>query len=346
MNPTLRQHRKKRILIFVSVLFLLSLFIPTPYYLFQPGSVEELSSKVMVEDGAKSTEGNMYLTTVLSARANNIYYFAYGLLDPHTSIERTKTVKGDMSDAEYKRWLNHLMTKSQQQAMIAGLTAAGEKVNIKYKGLVVRTISEQSKAKDVIEVGDQIIKVDDKPTSKVADLHSYLKEKEAGESVTVQLIRDGKEKTEDITLISMDDQAVIDAGIGISLEEAVEIDSVRKVNIRAGDIGGPSAGLMFSLEIYNQINDGKVTKGYEIAGTGTIDENGSVGQIGGIREKIAAVDKAGVDLFFIPKDIKKTDSNEKEVKEEAKKYGYAVDIVPVSTLQEAIDYLEQLPEKL
>lgn len=117
------------------------------------------------------------------------------------------------------------------------------------------------------------------------------------------------------------------------------------MKINAADIGGPSAGLMFSLEVYNQSVQGDLTKGYEIAGTGTIDMDGNVGQIGGIREKITAVNKAGMDIFFCPADINATDTNEKDVLDEAKKHGYTVKIVPVKTLQEAINYLEKLPPK-
>ncbi len=344
MTPALKNYRNNKIFIGVCVLFIISLFIPTPYYLFQPGSVEELSSKVTVEDGTKSVYGNLYLTTVLSTRANNIYYLAYSLIAPHTTLKRSETVRGNMSDAEYKRWLTHLMTKSQQQAMIAGLRAAGENVTVTHKGIVVRNISEQSNAKGIIEIGDQIVKVDHIQVAQLTDLQTYLQQKKSGDIVSIEFTRDGKRKMEKVELIPMDHEK-LDAGIGIAFEEAVDVDSLKEVSIRAGEIGGPSAGLMFSLEIYNQLNDGKITKGYEIAGTGTIDEDGIVGQIGGIREKIAAVEQAGVDIFFCPKDVKENDTNEKEVKEEIDKHGYSVEVVPVSSLQEAIDYLEKLPEK-
>lgn len=102
---------------------------------------------------------------------------------------------------------------------------------------------------------------------------------------------------------------------------------------------------MFSLEVYKQLQNRDITKGYKIAGTGTISQDGKVGQIGGIREKITAVDKADIDIFFCPKDIEPTDTNEKTVMEEAEKYGYDVKIVPVETLEEAIKFLEKLPPK-
>lgn len=103
---------------------------------------------------------------------------------------------------------------------------------------------------------------------------------------------------------------------------------------------------MFSLEVYNQIVKEDLTRGYKIAGTGTMDAEGNVGQIGGIKHKIVAAHKEDVDIFFYPRDITEYDTNEKEIKEQVKEEGYTdIKIVPVSTLKEAIEYLEKLPEK-
>ncbi|MFD1706035.1 SepM family pheromone-processing serine protease [Siminovitchia sediminis] len=336
--------RKKRIWIFLCVLFAVSLFIPTPFYVFQPGSVEELSSKVTVEEGKKEEQGNLYLTTVLSMKASNIYYLAYGLLAPHADIQRSYSVKGERTDREYQRWLEYLMESSQENAVTAGLKAAGEEVQVLPRGMIVRSISENSKAKGSIETGDILQRVDDRRIENIQDIHGYLQEKEAGDTVKVQLIRDDKERVEEVELIPLPGSAS-QPGIGIGLEEYVEVRTDKKVNIHAGEIGGPSAGLMFSLEIYRQLKEEDVTKGYEIAGTGTIDRDGNVGQIGGIAEKIAAVDQANMDIFFCPKDVHPYDTNEKEVKSEAEKYGYDVEIVPVQTLEEAIRYLNSLPPK-
>lgn len=344
MTHSMKSSRKKRILMGIFILLTVSLFIPTPYYIFQPGSVEELSSKVAVENANPSSEGKLYLTTVLSMRASNIYYLAYGLLAPHAAVERSTSVKGDMTDKEYNRWLEYLMNSSQKNAIIAGLQAAGEDVVIHAKGVVVQTVNDKSRAKGILEAGDIIHSVDDVPVRNSSDLLSYLKGKNAGDIVTVAFQRDGKKKSGDIELIPLV-HSETKAGLGIVLSDHTEMETSRNVKIQAGDIGGPSAGFMFSLEVYKQLQTEDITKGYNIAGTGTIDQNGRVGQIGGIREKIAAVDQADIDIFFCPKDIAPGDTNEIEVLEEAGKYGYDVKIVPVETLEEAIQFLEKLPPK-
>ncbi|HEY0827908.1 MAG TPA: S16 family serine protease, partial [Bacilli bacterium] len=119
----------------------------------------------------------------------------------------------------------------------------------------------------------------------------------------------------------------------------------------AGEIGGPSAGLMFALEIYNQLVDQDITKGYRIAGTGTIDTKGQVGVIGGIKYKVVAADKAGADIFFAPKDFIPEDKmylpikNTTEAMNQAKKMNTKMIVVSVDTLEDALRYLEALPPK-
>ncbi|WP_249306010.1 SepM family pheromone-processing serine protease [Lederbergia citrea] len=336
--------KKRKLLIGFCIFFIITLFIPTPYYLFRPGSVEELESKVTVEGGEKNAAGHLYLTTVLSIRASNIYYLTYGMFAKHTDLRKVEEVRGDLSDEEYGRLLEHMMSSSQHYALAAGLRAAGEEVKVQPNGIFVSSILGTSHAKGKLEIGDIILQVDDQPVEKAADFLNYLAHKKAGDTVKINFNRDGDIKTKDIQLIPLQNGAN-KAGIGIVPEDQFKLETTRNVKINAADIGGPSAGLMFSLEIYNQSTPGDITKGYEIAGTGTINMDGNVGQIGGIREKIAAVNKAGVDIFFCPADVTPADTNEKDVMDEAQKEGYNVTIVPVKTLQEAIDYLEKLPPK-
>ncbi|MCK9906873.1 hypothetical protein MXD63_43635, partial [Frankia sp. Cpl3] len=98
----------------------------------------------------------------------------------------------------------------------------------------------------------------------------------------------------------------------------------------AQGIGGPSAGLMFTLEIYDQLNtELDVTRGYRVAGTGTISADGTVGRIGGINHKIVAADKAGAEIFFAPDDAEGEISNYQEAMATAKRIGTKMRVVPV-----------------
>jgi Lon-like protease len=118
-----------------------------------------------------------------------------------------------------------------------------------------------------------------------------------------------------------------------------------KVSVKTDEIGGPSAGLMFSLEIFDQLMDEDFTKGYKIAGTGTIDSKGAVGPIGGIDQKIVAADKAGAEIFFAPNEKGTSDSNYKLAVKTASQIGSKMKIVPVDLIDDAINYLQKLPMK-
>ncbi|MEH7275544.1 S16 family serine protease, partial [Neobacillus vireti] len=115
--------------------------------------------------------------------------------------------------------------------------------------------------------------------------------------------------------------------------------------VKTDEIGGPSAGLMFTLEIYDQLMDEDFTKGYKIAGTGTIDSEGTVGPIGGIDQKIVAADKAGAEIFFAPNEKGSKDSNYNLAVKTAREIKSKIKIVPVDGIDDAINYLKKLPEK-
>lgn len=335
---------KQKISYSILLLFIITLLIPTPYYIYQPGSVEELGSKVTVEGESHPTEGNFYLTTVLSMKAVNIYYLAYGYMNSYADIRKVEQVRGDLTDEEYSLMLNHYMTSSQQNAIVAGQRAANENVRVTPSGVFVANVLEESDAKNRIYVGDIIHEIDGQTVETAEQFIEYLSNKQLDDRVRIGVERNGENFTFEVKLIQLKNSKN-KIGVGISTENQWNVQVDKEVKVDAKDIGGPSAGLMFSLQIYNQLKDEDLTKGYEIAGTGTIDMDGHVGQIGGIREKVTAVQRGNIDVFFVPKDINTYDSNEKDVLDEAKKRGYDLTIVPVATLQEAIDYLQTLPAK-
>ena len=139
-------------------------------------------------------------------------------------------------------------------------------------------------------------------------------------------------------------------GIGIGLVDHTKVTSDDKIEFSTNGIGGPSAGLMFTLDIYDQLVKEDLRKGRIIAGTGTIGEDGSVGDIGGVDMKVAAADRINADIFFVPNNpvskatLKKNPkalTNYQEAKQAAKKLGTKMKIVPVKNVQEAIDYLRK-----
>ncbi|WP_379971198.1 SepM family pheromone-processing serine protease [Ectobacillus sp. sgz5001026] len=329
--------------IVISICFITAAFIPTPYYLYQPGPAEAISPKVTVENGHKSEAGNFYLTTVLSIKARNVYDILYGLLTPHTQIRAEQDVQGTYTSEEYASLLNHMMLMSQQNAIAAALRQVGEPVTLTYEGVFVSNVVQTSKAKGIIKPGDIITSVDTHPIQNTSDFMNYIAtNKKVGQEVQIGWKHEGIEQKKDIELISID-ASKDKPGLGILPEDQFTAKTGRNVSFQTEDIGGPSAGFMFSLEIVNQLTNEDLTKGYKIAGTGTIDVDGNIGQIGGIRDKIIAAHDTGIDIFFCPKDQKPGDNNTKDILDEAAKQKYSMKIIPVATLKDAITYLQKSP---
>ncbi|NLG23547.1 MAG: hypothetical protein GX555_19210 [Actinomycetales bacterium] len=141
------------------------------------------------------------------------------------------------------------------------------------------------------------------PVAVPGDVSDILQEFEPGDVVPFTLVRDGEELDVDVpTGESEPDPQDPDADprtiIGVFL--ASDFDLPYEVTIDAGNVGGPSAGMMFSLAIYDKITPGELTGGLRIAGTGTISSDGAVGGIGGVHQKMWAAERAGVDYFLAP----------------------------------------------
>jgi PDZ domain-containing protein len=186
------------------------------------------------------------------------------------------------------------MADSQQEAVAAALGELG----IDYTSIVtVGEVIDGYPAEAVLEQGDQILTVDGDPVDGVGELSAALADAGAGTQVELGIIRDGDEQTVEIAPVaSEDDPDMVLIGIGT----AATYDFPFEVKVNLGDVGGPSAGMMLALGVYDKLTPGALTGGERIAGTGTISADGEVGPIGGIRQKMYGADAAGADWFLAP----------------------------------------------
>jgi len=159
-------------------------------------------------------------------------------------------------------------------------------------------VDEKSNFHNKLEVGDTVFAVDGQEFKSSEEFMNYVKSKDVGTEVTIEFIRQGKKLTETGKLIEL--EADKKAGIGIGLVDHTELSTDRDIAIDAGAIGGPSAGLMFTLQTYALLTQQDLRHGKEIAGTGTISFDGTVGPIGGIDKKVIAADREGAEIFFAP----------------------------------------------
>jgi Lon-like protease len=326
-----------------AILALALTFIQLPYYVTKPGIAKELSPIIQVEGGDEE-EGSFYLTTVRMGQANIIAYLL-AHISPHQMIYPMDQIlqKGE-TEEEYTYRQLHMMEGSQEAAIIVAYTHANKKIEFQYHGVYVMHVLPDMPAAKVLKPGDRLYKIDGQSFETSEQFIEYVSKKKEGDKITLTFERNGQEKTSVVRLQKFPDETD-KVGIGITLVTDREVKTTPKVTIDTNDIGGPSAGLMFSLEIYNQLVKEDLTKGYKIAGTGTINEKGEVGRIGGISQKIVAADKAGVEIFFAPNEGESADSNYREAVKTAKEIGTKMKIVPVDTFEDAVNYLQKLEPK-
>ncbi|TAA72091.1 SepM family pheromone-processing serine protease [Planococcus salinarum] len=315
-------------------------------YISRPGSAYELSPLVEVENGDQDDEGSFSLMTISMLNATPALYVYAQFQEGYKILQPEQVRSPHESDEEYNVRQLKLMSDSQVNALKAAFETAELPYEINKAGVFVLNVLEGGAADDILASGDRVLSIDGNRFDNQQDFIDFLAGKQQGDSVELVIERDGRELIENITLEPLPTD-LERAGLGISFVEDKSISTEPEVSIDSEQIGGPSAGLMFTLEIINQLLEDDIAKGYEVAGTGTMESDGEVGRIGGIDQKVMAADQDGMEIFFAPDDEVASDSesNYDLAVETAEKIGTDMEIVPVKTLQDALDYLEQLQPK-
>jgi PDZ domain-containing protein len=339
------------------VIVYLLVFMPLPYFIYKPGTAENVHPMVHV-DGEQGTEAGVFMLTTVRVLDANVVNYLYALVAPFQQIMTKKTVfRAGESEQEYSERQTFVMKDSQGNAIQAAYREAGVAFHNDNEGIVVLQVLANMPASKVLQAGDYLRQVDDLAVTKLDDLLAYIRGKKPGDSVNMTYERKKVTRTMPIDLGVLppdanDPRGAERPGLGVVPAEVHSVkadDPARQVTIKAGDIGGPSAGLMFTLEIYNQLTSGDLTKGYRIAGTGTIDPAGHVGVIGGIQHKVVAADREKADIFFAPEDLVPSKGvpirNATDAEEQAKKIHSRMKVVSVGTLEDALNYLHSLPPK-
>ncbi|WP_071459338.1 SepM family pheromone-processing serine protease [Bacillus massilinigeriensis] len=332
-----------RVSLLAAILLVASAFYYLPYYITKPGMAKELAPIIKVHGGYEE-EGSFMLTTVRMGRAN-IYSYVIAKYSKYQEIFPVEAIRQENeTEEDYTKRQLHMMDSSKNNAISVAYKEAGLPVNYDYKGVYVMQVVPGMPAEGKLVPGDRITRLDGHKFQSSSEFIEYVSAKKAGEKVNLLIKHAGKEKAIVLPLKQFDKKNPR-AGIGIVPVDDKTIKVDPKVTVNSEEIGGPSAGLMFTLEIYNQLNKEDITKGYEIAGTGRISEDGNVGPIGGIEQKIIAADKAKAEIFFAPNEGGAKKSNYTDAMRTAKDIGTKMKIVPVDTFKDALNYLNGLKEK-
>ncbi|SFI60446.1 MULTISPECIES: SepM family pheromone-processing serine protease [unclassified Bacillus (in: firmicutes)] len=325
------------------IIAMLIVFVPLPYYITKPGMAEKLEPYVKVEGGNKE-KGDFMLVTVSMGRANVVNFLSAKFNKYEEIFKKEEILRKGESDEEYQFRQVYAMKESQDAAIYNAYKRANAPVTFENQGVLVVGIANDMPAAEKLKLGDRILAVDGQSLQTAEQFIAYMKTKKQNDEVSVKYVHENKEKEDKFVLKPIPEDKSR-AGIGVSIITDKKLTVSPNVKIDAHKIGGPSAGLMFTLEIYNQLVKEDITKGHEIAGTGTINEKGEVGPIGGISQKVVAAHNAGAEVFFAPNENGKENSNYKEAVKTAKDINTKMKIIPVDTLDDALTYLDKMSEK-
>ena len=347
---------KKRnpiILLFIVIIVLALGFYPMDSYISRPGGAYELEPFVEVDGGDQDDMGTLSLLTIALAKATPLTYLYAKITDSQKIYKANEIRQEDEDETEYNVRQLKLMSNSQFNAISVAFDRANKPYTVSNNGIFIFNVVDDSAADGILEAGDKILQMDDMEDLTEESIRTYLTGKAEGQIIRLKVERDGKQVDKEVALKTI--PGVLETpAIGISYTADKKVETTPAVHINSEDIGGPSAGLMFTLEILNQLLPEDITKGHKIAGTGEMGPDGTVGRIGGIDLKVIAADNKDMEIMFAPDDdIDPTilannpdlTSNYEEALKSARKIGTKMKIVPVKTIDDALAYLDQLEPK-
>lgn len=300
---------------------------PLPYYIDAPGGLIDVSERLEVEDGYK-INGSLNLAYISEFKAN-IPTIIYALFNKDWEIVKKEDVVADNETIEENDYRNHLLLEeANQNAIMVAFDKANLEYEVNNRKVNIIYIYEQSDTD--LKIGDEIIEVNG---VKVSSKEEVLKEINKSDTIKFKVINDGDIYERYANKVMIDGNKLV----GIMVCETKEVIPSKEVNINfKKSESGPSGGFMMSLSIYDLLTEDDLTKGLKIVGTGTIDEFGNVGVIGGVSHKIKAAVKAKADIFFVPTE------NYEEAKKTVLEDNLDIELVEVKHIDDAIEYLNGL----
>ena len=241
--------------------------------------------------------GHLNMTTISVVMPLTLVQAMRGWLrNDYAVVPRDVVYPPDQSTDQVRKQDAADFKASQQSATTAALRYLG------FKGVVhvvVADVQNKAPAAGLVRSGDEIVRVDGHAVPDAKGLRALIGARHPGDPVRLGLVRGGSTVDVTVTTASTKDKdGTVRPIIGVTTSERTEFPV--KVTISLGDIGGPSAGLMFALGIIDELQPGSLTGGRFIAGTGTIDDDGTVGPIGGIQEKLIGARRKGATVFLVP----------------------------------------------
>ncbi len=304
---------------------------PSDDYLLLPDEAHPVAPLVSVSKPKRGGgRDGMYFVDLIQRRASLAESIFPGIRDGATLVPEDRVNPHGIAESVRRQADLGQMARSQEIAAAVALRELGYDVKVRVNGAFVASIFRDLPAAGKLAPGEVIVAVDGKPVRSTVDLQRLISEKKPGSNVTLTLTHSkGRRKVQLTTAPNPEDASR--SVIGVLVEQAADIRLPIDVSIDAGNIGGPSAGLAFALDVMEKLGR-DVDHGRKVAATGELTLDGSVLRIGGIKQKTFGARQAGVDVFLVPV----------ENAAEARQYAGGLTIVPVTSVQQAVRRLSKL----
>ena len=304
--------------------------VPTDNYIFLPNRAHEVAPLVRVEGGKEPADGGIYFVDVLVRKATLLERLWPDLREGASVVPGDTVRPPGVSDSERRRAELAEMRLSQRVAAAVALRELGYDVVARPAGARIEFVDPNAPAHGELEAGDIVVRAFGRPVRVPGQLRAAITAREEGTEIPLVVRRDGRLVPLRVRSMRGPEGRPI---VGVIVSQEANIRLPVDVDIDVQGVGGPSAGLAFTLDVLEELGR-DVDRGNRVAVTGTIELDGSVGEVGGLKQKTLGVRRAGIPIFVVPAG---------ENAREARRHAGGVRIVAVENLQQALRALATLP---
>jgi len=324
------------------VLFAVAAFlylVPSDEYILLPDRARPLAPfvKVMGEKPERKG-GGIYYVAVEIKKASILEKLFPSIEEGSTLVPAPAILGPNQSEQQHQRQEFQAMALSQQVGAAVALKALGYPVKLESRGTVIEAVDPQAPAARTLRPQDVIVAADGRRTPSVAELRQAIGTRRPGEDVELTVRRGPKIlriKVKTIPDPQNPGRPLIGIGSSCASQRFTKIDLPIAVHINLGEVGGPSAGLAFALDVVQELGN-DIDRGHKVAASGEICADGTVLPVGGLKQKTIGAKRAGVDVFLVPAG---------ENTAEAQRYAGGMRIIPVHSFRQALRALATLPPK-
>lgn len=310
------------------LVILLLFYVELPFVIYKKGGLINLSDRVVTKL-ENDSDGSFNMTYVTVVKGAPIYILLSYII-PDWDLKSIKEEFGE-DYQESLRKSKESMNDGIDHAIIAAFKESNYNITINKTRILVDGIVKE--ANTTLEDGDEIKKINDIEVNTKEEIQKILNSLNEDETITIDVINNKKEYQRTAKLLKVDNELKM----GIIIKYDYDYETEIPVSVKMKDKeSGSSGGLMMALSIYDSLTEKDITKGKKIAGTGTIDENGNVGEIAGVKYKVLGASKNHANIFLVP------ENNYQEAMEIKEKRNLNIEIVKVKTLKEALNYLDNI----